>query len=48
LGESHSWEDIIKVDLEEMRYWNMDEINLAESVVQWRILVNEVTNILCP
>jgi hypothetical protein len=44
----HRWENNIKMDLREMRCGVMDWINLAQSRVQWRVLVNTVMNLRVP
>jgi hypothetical protein len=38
------WEDNIKKDLQEVRCWGMDWIDLAQDRDRWRTLVSEVIN----
>ena len=42
------WEDNVKMDLQEVRYWGMDWIELAQDMDRWRILVNAVMNLRAP
>jgi hypothetical protein len=42
------WEDNIKKDLQEVEFWGMDWIELAEDRDRWRALVNAVMNIRVP
>ena len=39
------WEDNIKMDLQEMRCWVMDWVDLAQDRNRWRALVNAVLNL---
>jgi hypothetical protein len=39
------WEDIIKMDLQEVGCWVMDWIELVQDRHSWRALVNAVMNI---
>ena len=39
------WEDIIKLDLHEVRYGGMDWIALAQDRERWRAFVNSVMNL---
>jgi hypothetical protein len=41
----HSWEDNIKMDLQEVKCGGMDWIELAEDRDRWQALVNVVMNI---
>jgi hypothetical protein len=40
------WEDNIKMNLQEVRYADMDWIELAEDRDMWRTVVNAVMNFL--
>jgi hypothetical protein len=40
----HRWEEIIKMDLQEVGYWDMDWIYLVEYSDRWRALVSAVMN----
>jgi hypothetical protein len=42
------WEDNIKMDLQEIRYGDMDRIELAQDRYRWRTLVNAVMNFWVP
>jgi len=42
------WEDIIKMDLQEVGCECMDWIDVAQDRDRWRALVNAVTNLLVP
>jgi hypothetical protein len=42
------WEDIIKTDLRETGWGDMDWIDLALDTDQWRALVNKVINLRVP
>jgi hypothetical protein len=44
----HRSEDIIKMDLREIRLSGMDWIDLAEDREQWRALLNTVMNLRVP
>jgi hypothetical protein len=42
---SRRWDDNIKMDLQEVGYWVMDWIGLAQDRDRWRGIVNAVTNL---
>jgi hypothetical protein len=42
------WEDNIKIDLQEIRFGDVDWIHLAEDRDRWRALVNTVINLRVP
>jgi hypothetical protein len=42
------WVDNIKMDLREIRWDDMDWIELAQDRDQWRVLVNTVMNLQVP
>ena len=42
------WEDNIKVDLQEVGFWGMDWIELAEDRDRWRAFVHAVMNVRVP
>jgi hypothetical protein len=44
----HRWEDNIKTNLQEMRCWVMDWIDLAQDRDRWRALVNAIMNLRVP
>jgi hypothetical protein len=44
----HRWEDIIKVDLQEVGCQGTDWIDLAQDRDRWRALVNAVINLWVP
>ena len=47
-GPMCKWEDNIKVDLQEVGFWGMDWIELAEDRDRWQALVNVVMNLRVP
>jgi len=44
----HSWEDYIKMDLQEVGRGGMDWIDLAQDRDRWRALVSTVMNLRVP
>jgi len=44
----HSWEDNIKMDLQEVGFGGMDWIELAQDRDRWRALVTVVMNLRVP
>ena len=44
----HRWDDIIKMDLQEVGCEGMDWIDLAHDRDRWRVLVNAVMNLQVP
>jgi hypothetical protein len=42
------WKDNIKMNLQEVRWWDMDWIYLAQYRDRWRALVNAVMNLRFP
>ena len=44
----HSWEDNIKMNLQEVGCGDMDWIDLAQDRDRWRALVNAVMNLRVP
>jgi hypothetical protein len=42
------WEENIKMDLQQVEWWGMDWIDLAQDRDRWRALVNAVTNLRIP
>jgi hypothetical protein len=45
----HRWEDVVKMDLQEVRGGGMDWIDLAQGRERWWwVLVNVVTNLWVP
>jgi len=49
LGKSrHTWEDNIKMDLQEVECGVMDWIELAQNRERWRAVVNAVMNLQLP
>jgi hypothetical protein len=40
----HKWEDIIKIDIVEIGWENVNWINVAESRDKWRALVSTIIN----
>ena len=43
-----TWEDNIKIDLQEVECGGVDWIELAQDTGRWRALVNAVMNLLVP
>jgi hypothetical protein len=44
----HSWEDNIKMDLQEVGWGGMDWIDMAQDRDRWRALVSAVMNLWVP
>jgi hypothetical protein len=44
----HIWEDNIKMDLQDVGWWGIDWIGLAEDTGRWWALVNAVRNLWVP
>ena len=44
----HSWEDNNKMDLQEVRWEDIDWIDLAQDTDRWQALVNAVMNLHVP
>jgi hypothetical protein len=42
------WEDNIKMDLQEVGWWGMDWIDMAQDRDRWRALVSAVMNLRVP
>jgi len=42
------WEDNIKMDLQEVEWWGMNWIDLAQDRDRWRAVVNAVMNLRVP
>ena len=42
------WEDNIKIELQEVGYWCMDWIELAQDRKRWRALMNALMNFWVP
>jgi hypothetical protein len=42
------WEDNIKMDLQEVEWWSMDWIDLAQDSNRWWALVNAIINFRIP
>jgi hypothetical protein len=44
----HRWEDNIKMDLHQVRWRDMEWIELAQDSERWRVVVNAVMNLRVP
>jgi hypothetical protein len=44
----HRWEDNIKTNLQEVAWWGMDWIDMAQDRDRWRALVKVVMNLRVP
>ena len=44
----HRWEDNIKMDLKEVGWGGMDQIDLARDTERWQALVNAVMHLRIP
>jgi hypothetical protein len=47
-GQRRRWEDNMKMDIQEMRWRDIDWIELAQGRDSWRVLVNAVINLRAP
>ena len=48
VGPRHRWEDNIKIDLQEVGWWGMDCIDVAQNMDRWQARVNVVMNLWVP
>jgi len=48
VGPKHRWEDNIKIDLQEVGWWGMDCIDVAQNMDRWQACVNVVMNLWVP
>jgi hypothetical protein len=44
----HRWKDNTKIDIQEVRWGDMDWIDLAQETDRWRVFVNDVINLRVP
>jgi len=48
VGPRHRWEDNIEIDLQEVGWWGLDCIDVAQNTDRWQARVNVVVNLRVP